>query len=63
MDFVTYSDDDLSVIDMDNAEATDLTAINARRKAERETITQSFIIPHEVFIKNRTVSKENQEKH
>lgn len=62
LNFVTYSDENLSVIDMDNAEATDLTAINAQRKAERETVTQRYILPYGVFIKNRTVSKENQEK-
>lgn len=47
---------------MDNADATDLTTINAGRKAEREAITKRLILPYEVFIKNRTVSKENQEK-
>lgn len=62
LNFVTYSDENMGVIDMDNADTTDLTTINAGRKAEREVITQRFILPYEVFIKNRTVSKENQEK-
>lgn len=62
LNFVTYSDENMGVIDMDNADTTDLTTINARRKAEREVITQRFILPYDVFIKNRTVSKENQEK-
>lgn len=62
LNFVTYSDNELSVIDLDNAETEDLTSINAQRKAMREAVTQKFVLPQEVFIKNRTVSKENQEK-
>ena len=62
LNFVTYSDNELSVIDLDNAEIEDLTSINAQRKTERETVTQQFVLPQEVFFKNRTVSKENQEK-
>lgn len=62
LNFVTYSDENMSVIDMDNANTADLTPINAQRKSEREAITQKYILPYEVFIKNRTVSKENQEK-
>lgn len=62
LNFVTYSDNELSVIDLDNAEIEDLTSINAQRKAIREAVTQKFVLPQEVFIKNRTVSKENQEK-
>lgn len=62
LNFVTYSDNELSVIDLDNAEIEDLTSINAQRKMKRETVTQQFILPQEVFFKNRTISKENQEK-
>lgn len=61
LNFVTYSDNELSVIDLDNAEIEDLTSINAQRKMERETVTQQFVLPQEVFFKNRTISKENQE--
>ena len=62
LNFVTYSDNELSVIDLDNAEIEDLTSINAQRKTAREAVTQQFALPQEVFFKNRTVSKENQEK-
>lgn len=62
LNFVTYSDSALGVIDLDNAESSDLTPINADRKAEREQLTSGFLLPDEVFIKNRTISKENQEK-
>lgn len=60
--FVTYSDTTLGVIDLDNAERSDLTPANAARKAEREQLTSNYILPENVFIKNRTVSKENQER-
>lgn len=62
LNFVTYSDNELSVIDMDNAETNDLTAFNAHQKTIREEATQDFLLPQNVFFKNRTVSKENQEQ-
>ena len=62
LNFVTYSDASLSVIDLDNAESEDLTPVNIESKKEREQKTNKFLLPEEVFVKNRTVSKENQEK-
>ncbi len=62
LNFVTYSDHELSVIDLDNADGGDLTPINVQRKKEREQNISSFILPENVFLKNRTISKENQEK-
>lgn len=62
LNFVTYSDCELSVIDLDNAEIEDLTEINADLKLIRERKTKDFTLPQVVFYKNRTVSKENQEK-
>ena len=62
LNFVTYSDTELSVIDLDNAENSDLTPVNAEKKADRNRLTSNYMLPEEVFIKNRTVSKENQEK-
>ena len=62
LDFITYSDNELSVIDLDNAETEDLTNINAQRKAVREAKTQKYILPQEIFYQNRTISKENQEQ-
>ena len=40
----------------------DLTEINVHRKALREKVTNTFMLPQNVFYQNRTVSKENQEK-
>ncbi len=62
LNFVTYSDAELSAIDLDNAESSDLTPSNVVKKAERNRITSNYLLPEEVFIKNRTVSKESQEK-
>ncbi len=62
LDFITYSDKALNVIDLDNAEMQDLTSANAEVKQARESYIKDFILPEEIFIKNRTVSRENQEK-
>ena len=62
LNFVTYSDAALGVIDLDNAEASDLTPRNTARKEARVRETRNYLLPEEVFEKNRTISKENQEK-
>ena len=45
-----------------NGSKEDLTSVNSENKKERERETSKYLLPEEVFIKNRTVSKENQEK-
>lgn len=60
LDFVTYSDKELGVIDLDNADIQDLTQCNQSRKTSRSHEIDKFIVPREVFIKNRMVSWENQ---
>ncbi len=62
LDFVTYSDRPLNIIDLDNAKYEDLTERNASKKEERDTQTKSFQISEVTFEKNRTISKDNQEK-
>lgn len=62
LDFITYSDKDLNVIDLDNAEMQDLTLKNKEVKNAREEYINNCIVPNYIFIKNRTVSRENQEK-
>lgn len=62
LEFATYSDKNLSMIDLDNAIYEDLTELNKSNKIERDNVTKSFLLPETVFIKNRTVSKDNQEK-
>ncbi len=53
LDFVTYSQKELNTIDMDNASVEDLTPTNVHRKQERDKITSQFLLPQDVFIKNR----------
>ena len=62
LNFVTFSETELGVIDLDNAEYPDLLPINVENKRARDKVTSGYMLPEEVFIKNRTVSKENQEK-
>lgn len=62
LNFVTYSNNVLGSIDIDNADVEDLTVSNVQRKLEREEATKEFLLPEEIFKKNRTISKENQEQ-
>ena len=62
LDFVTYSDKPISIIDLDNADMQDLSFQNKEEKIKREDITKNFILPEEIFAINRTISRENQEK-
>lgn len=62
LNFVTYSNNVLGSIDIDNADVEDLTVSNVQRKLEREEATKGFLLPEEIFKKNRTISKENQEQ-
>lgn len=62
LEFATYSEKDLSTIDLDNATFEDLTDRNRSQKTERDKRTHSFLLPENVFVKNRTISKDNQEK-
>lgn len=62
LNFVMYSDYELGVIDLDNTEWEDLMSLNVERKRLREQAIKDFVLPEDVFRKNRTISKENQEK-
>ena len=62
LDFITYSNKTLNVIDLDNADIEDLTSDNKDAKNAREKYIRDYIVPNDVFIKNRIVSRENQEK-
>lgn len=62
LEFATYSDENLSTIDLDNAKYEDLTELNKSKKAKRDDVTRNYLLPETVFIKNRTVSRDNQEK-
>ena len=62
LEFATYSDKELSHIDLDNVKYEDLTESNKVKKEERDEQTSQFLLPETVFVKNRTISKDNQEK-
>ncbi len=62
LEFLTYSEKNMSNIDLDNADYTDLTENNKLKKVARDEKTCTFLLPEYVFIMNRTISKDNQEK-
>ena len=62
LDFATYSDKPLDAIDLDNAELADLTTQNAHAKSEREKKISQFLLPEELFVQNRTITREYQEQ-
>ncbi len=62
LNFATYSDAELGAIDIDNADIDDLTENNRRIKQLRDDKAREYLLPYEVFIKNRMVKKEDQEQ-
>lgn len=50
LDFITYSDNGLSVIGIDNADVDDLTVTNKHRKEFRESETRTFLLTQDVFL-------------
>ena len=62
LNFATYSDAELGAIDIDNADIDDLTENNRQIKRLRDEQAREYLLPYEVFIKNRMVKKEDQEK-
>ena len=61
LDFVTYNLDELNAVDIDNADINDLASINKEIKKARIEKHKEFLLPDEVFEKNRLINKENQE--
>ena len=51
----------MGAIDLDNALIEDLSLNNQNRKLQRDEKNCGFKLPYEVFVKNRTVQKEDQE--
>ena len=62
LNFVTFDEPALDGVDLDNAEHSDLETDNARLKGERTEIQESYLLPRDVFIKNRLIPYEHQEK-
>lgn len=61
LDFVTYSEKELNAIDIDNANIDDLSNINKEIKEFRIEMQKDYLLPENVFRKNRLIKKENQE--
>lgn len=62
LNFATYSNEELGAIDIDNADVDDLTENNRQIKLLRDEQSRGYLLPYGVFIKNRMVKKEDQEK-
>ena len=62
LDFATYANVNLDGVDLDNAEFQDLMNKNQKAKLLRDSVTSQFVIPEEIFLKNRLVPKEQQEE-
>lgn len=62
LNFATYSNNELGAVDIDNADFDDLTEKNRQVKNIRDEKAKAFLLPHDVFVKNRMVVKEDQEK-
>lgn len=62
LNFATYDIMDLDGIDLDNAELEDLTSNNASKKTSRMNQQANYRLPWNVFIKNRLIPIEYQER-
>lgn len=61
LDFITYSEKKLDAIDIDNANMDDLSSANKEIKEIRIEMQKEYLLPENVFQKNRLIKKENQE--
>lgn len=62
LDFVTFSDNDLNYLDLDNVYIGDLTEKNAKIKEERDLLINSYNIEESIFRSNRLIDKMKQIK-
>ena len=62
LNFATYDKPELDGVDLDNAEMSDMTSNNAALKKARIELQQDFLLPRNIFEKNRLISYEHQEK-
>ncbi len=62
LNFVTYDEPGLDAIDIDNSEFDDLMRSNKKEKENRIQQQKHYLLTDDVFVKNRLIKKENQEK-
>ena len=62
LNFITYDIEELSEIDIDNAEMKDLSNNNRYAKEKRIKEQKDYVLPDDIFNRNRLIKKEYQEK-
>lgn len=62
IDFVIYGDNPISSIDLDNADNEDLCKENRQSQTKRKEQQSIYLLPRDVFLKNRLIPMETQEK-
>ena len=61
LNFVTYDDQELDPVDIDNSEYMDLSDINKNLKHKREDQFKEYLLTNDIYEKNRLIKREYQE--
>lgn len=61
LNFITYDEQNLDPIDLDNSDYNDLAKSNQLLKVDRSETHKNFLLTEEVFKQNRLIKKEHQE--
>ena len=61
LNFVTYDDQELDPVDIDNSEYMDLSDINKNLKHKREEQFKEYLMTNDIYEKNRLIKREYQE--
>ena len=61
LNFVTYDDQELDPVDIDNSEYMDLSDINKNLKHKREEQFKEYLLTNDIYEKNRLIKREYQE--
>ena len=57
LNFVTYDDQELDPVDIDNSEYMDLSDINKISKHKREEQFKEYLLTNDIYEKNRLIKK------
>ena len=61
LNFVTYDDQELDPVDIDNSEYMDLSDINKNLKHKRAEQFKEYLLTNDIYEKNRLIKREYQE--
>lgn len=61
LNFVTYDDQELDPVDIDNSKYMDLSDINKNLKHKREEQFKEYLLTNDIYEKNRLIKREYQE--